>query len=201
MTLMRATEYAKHRGVTKGAVSNWKSAGLLVWADDPERPGRQLIDVQKSDAYLDRVIDPTRGRPRAGEVEEAQGDGSAAPARAAISKIEAARLEDMAERTLRRRLDNQVILGSLVPLAEYERRAGDMGRLVRERTSGIIRQLAERLAAETEPRQIIALLSEQFDQLFDHLADQIEADAKAEAGVDQVLAAEADDEEDDAEDL
>lgn len=197
MTLMRATEYAAHRGVTKGAVSNWKAAGHLVWEDDPAKPGRKLINVQKSDAYLNRVVDPTRGRPRAGEAEASQAE--APTVRTAASEIEAARLDEMRQRTLRRTLDNQVILGSLVPLAEYERRAGDMGRLVRERTSGIIRQLAERLAAEREPRQIIALLSEQFDQLFDHIADEIEAEAKAEAGVDRVLAEEADDEEDEPE--
>lgn len=198
MTLMRATEYAAHRGVTKGAVSNWKKAGHLVWGEDPNRPGSQLIEVEKTDAFLDRVVDPTRGRPRAGERDEPSGEtGPAAPAR--MSAIEQARLDDMHERTLRRRLDNQVLVGSLVPVSEYERRAGEMGALVRQRTTGIIRQLAERLAAETDPRQITALLTAQFDELFDHIASEIEAAATVEAKVDQVLAAEAD-EEDEPED-
>lgn len=199
MALMIARDYAAHRGVTKASVSNWKSKGLLVWAADPGRTGGLMIDVEKSDAILNAMVDQTRGRPRAGDREMASEAPALAASVGAMSKMEAARLDEMLERTLRRRLDNQVLVGALVPLAEYERRAGEMGRMVRDRTVGIIRQLAERLAAETDPRQVITLLTDQFDLLFAQLADEIEAAAKVEAGVDAVLAVEAAEEDEDLE--
>lgn len=42
--------YGKQRGVSREAVSKWKRADLLVFVDDDEKPGRQLIDVAASDA-------------------------------------------------------------------------------------------------------------------------------------------------------
>jgi len=200
--LMRAKDYAKHRGVTPAAVSNWKRKELLVFAPDPDSPGKQLIDVAKSDLVLNGTVDQTRGRPRSGENEsealEHAASGGAVRA-ALVSPLQAAQLADLGERTLARRIENEKSLKALVPLAEYERRAGDMGRLVRERTVGVIRQSAERLAAETDPRQIIAYLTGQFDDLFVQLADEIEAAAKLEDGVDQALASVAADLDEDAE--
>ncbi len=201
LTLMRAKDFAAHRGVRPSAVSNWKAAGHLVWVEDPERPGKQLIDVEKSDLILNGKVDPTRGRPRSAEsapvAETTATAGDASAARA--SGMDQARLDDMRERTLSRRIENDKALNRLVDIGEYERRAGDMGRLVRERTVGVVRQVAERLAAESDPRQIIAILSEQFDGLFNQLADEIEAAASAEGVADAALAevaADEDDEED-----
>lgn len=198
-TLMRAKEFAAHRGVRASAVSNWKTAGLLVWAPDPDHPGKQLIDVAKSDLVLNGSLDPTRGRPRSGEAEASAAtpeDASAARSAPQASGMDAARLDEMRERTLGRRIENDKALKLLVPVAEYERRAGDMGRLVRERTVGVVRQVAERIAAETDPRQVIAILTGEFDRLFDQLADEIEATEAAEGAADDVLAAVAGEDED-----
>lgn len=187
--LMRAKDYAEYRGVSAPAVSNWKRKGLLVFAADPDNAGKQLIDVAKSDLVLNGTVDQTRGRPRSGEREA----GALAPAgdggvRAPLaSPLQTAQLVDLGERTLSRRIENEKALRKLVPLDEYERRSGDMGRLVRERTVGIIRQSAERLAAETDPRQIITYLTDQFDDLFGQLASEIDAAATLEEATDQVL--------------
>lgn len=190
--LMTQAEYAERHGVGKSAVSNWKSKGLLVFTADPARPGKQLVDVTKSDLLVRGTIDPTRGRPRgeAGEAQQMPDDAGDEAPRArgpAPTPMETARLEEMRERTTRRRIENERLVGSLVSIAEYERRAGDMGRLVRERTHGLIRQHAERLAAETDPRTIMVVLGEAFDALFNQVADEIEAAASQEQAVDQVL--------------
>lgn len=188
--LMSQTEFAARHKVGKSAVSNWKRRRLLVFAPDPDRPGKQLVDVELSDNLVRGSIDPTRGRPRAAEGQEGaapQTEGIKPPAQ--LSGIEAARLDEMLERTRRRKIETEQLLGSLVSLAEYERRAGDMARLIRERTMGLIRQQSERLAAETDPRTIVSVLGEAFDALFNQLADEIEAEADTERQVDQALAA------------
>ena len=190
--LLKQAEFAARHGVLASAVSNWKKRGLLVFADDPERPGKLMIDAAKSDLLIKGTIDPTRGRPRS------EGSAAAAhPVPVAINGLDAARLEEMRERTTRRKIENEQLLGRLVMLAEYERRAGEMGRVIRERTHGLIRQHGERLAAETDPRTIMAVLGQAFDALFDQVADEIEAAASDERVADAALARIEDIEEDD----
>jgi hypothetical protein len=107
----------------------------------------------------------------------------------------------MRERTTRRQIENGQLLGQLVSLAEYERRAGEMGRMLRERSHGLVRKLAERLAAEADPRAIITLMGEGLDGLFDQVAGELEAALETELTVDAVLAEVAPDEEEADEDL
>lgn len=192
--LMSQNEFAVRHQVGKSAVSNWKRKNLLVFAPDPKRPGKQLVDAEKSDLLVRGSIDGTRGRPRTGDQAEAAEEGgqeSAAPQRGVpgMSGLDEARLADMRERTLSRQIDNQKALKQLVPLMEYERRAGDMGRLIRERAHGLIRQHGERWAAETDPRTLMSLLDQAFDGMFSVLADEIEASVTAETVVDEALAA------------
>lgn len=160
--LMKKGEFATWMNVGPSAVSNWGKKGLLVFGDDPRNPGKQLVDAEKSKLLISGTIDQTRGRPSnasrgaAEESDQPSGTGSAS-AKAGpgkISESELLRHEEVRERILGRRIENERSVGGLVPRAEYERRAGDHGRLARERTHGVIRQLAERVAAETDPRLI-----------------------------------------------
>jgi len=191
--LMKKGEFATWMNVGASAVSNWGKKGLLVFADDPDNPGKQLVDAEKSKLLISGTIDQTRGRPtnasrqaaEQGDAPEAKSSGRAPP----VSAGEQLRQEEARERILGRRIENERAVGSLVPLAEYERRAGEYGRLVRERSHAVVRQLAARLAAETEPRTITALLVEALDKTFANLADEIEADATAEIVADATLAA------------
>lgn len=196
--LMSQTAFAERHGVGKSTVSNWKAAGLLVFAVDPDNPRKQLVDAEKSDLVVRGSIDPTRGRPRTADVspDVHGGQQQDPPPRGEVrlTQLEQGRLEEMSERTRRRRIETEQLLGNLVPIAEYERRAGDRGRMVRERANALIRQHSERLAAETEPRQIVAILGEAFDALFSQVADEIEADAAQVVEVDALLAPLADDE-------
>lgn len=189
---MTQTEFAAHRGVGKSAVSNWKARGLLAFAPaDPGRPhGRQLVDVQRSDAAVNAAVDPTLGRPPTAI--------ASSPAAPALSENPAGASDGLANvrneliraQTVRARLQNEKLAGELVALVEFERRAGDAGRLARERMHGVARQLAERLAAETDPRSVLAVLAEAIDQAFADLADRLEAEALAELEVDAELEAE-----------
>lgn len=202
MLLLTQAEFATRHGVKAPAVSAWKKKGLLVFAPDPERGGKLFVDAEKSDLLVRGTIDQTRGRPTAASVAAAEAGAPAAPP---SSHVVRSSLKDdyEAERILSRRIENQQKLGNLVQLAEYERRAGDMGRLVRERTGGIIRQVAERLAAESDPRVVISVLSDAFDVLFTQMADEIEAAASeeraADAALEVVARADAMDDEDEAE--
>lgn len=197
--LMTQAEFAARHKVGKPAVTAWKKRNLLVFAPDPERPGKQLVDAERSDILVRGVIDQTRGRPRGGDQVAAEAAPAAAPAAPRMSEAESVRVEEARERIRSRRIDNERALGGLVSLAEFERRASDLGRRAREGVQSVHRQLAERLAAETDPRAIAALLSDGVDQVFTRLADEIEAEASQEREVDRQLAPLAADEEPDEE--
>lgn len=209
MAMMTKSEFAAHMKVGPSAVSNWAKRGLIVMGPCPEFPGREKVDAEKSAILINATVDRTRGRPKnsdrsAAEAPQDDKNANRSPTQdgappAGLSQVEQARLDEMRERTTRRRIENGQLLGQLVPIAEYERRAGEMGRMVRERTHGLIRQYAERLAAETDPRAVAALLAGEFDKLFDKIATELEAEAAAELTADLTLAAvEAEIEEDDS---
>lgn len=191
MTLLMKSEFAKRHGVGASAVSNWARKGLLVFGEDPMRPGKQLVDAEKSDLLVRGSIDQTRGRPRSAEAAlvEAGEAPATAPVRAAtMTGAEAVRMEEARERIIGRRIDNEKALGNLVSLGEVERRTAERGRMIRERVQATVRNLAERLAAETDPRTITSLLSAELDDVFARLADDIESEASAEAQADVALA-------------
>ncbi|ATC25200.1 hypothetical protein CVUC_05310 [Caulobacter vibrioides] len=199
MAMMTKSEFAAFMKVGPSAVSNWAKRGLIVMGPDPDCPGREKVDAEKSAILINATVDRSRGRPKNSErtAAEAPADEKnpnksptlegASPTK--LSQVEQARLDEMRERTTRRRIENGQLLGQLVPVAEYERRAGDMGRMIRERTHGLIRQHAERLAAETDPRAVAALLAGEFDKLFEKIASELEAEAVAELSADITLAA------------
>lgn len=210
-SLMTKGEFAAHMNVGPSAVSNWNKKGLILFAPDPERPGKQLVDAERSALLIRASVDTTRGRPRKADQAAAEqspsssgeGGGASLSGRppAQLNALEQARLDEMRERTTRRQIENGQLLGQLVSLAEYERRAGEMGRMLRERSHGLVRKLAERLAAETDPRAIITLMGEGLDGLFDQVAGEIEAALETERVVDAVLAEVAPDEEEVDQDL
>ncbi|WP_295205760.1 hypothetical protein [uncultured Brevundimonas sp.] len=195
------SEFAALKGVGASAVSNWAKKGLLVYGQDPARPGKQLVDVEKSELLINGTIDQTRGRPRAAGVAQVEGEiaspPSAPPRHPAMSSAETARMEEMRERTLGRRIDNEKALGNLVQLGVVEQQAADRGRMIRERVNAVVRAQAERLAAESDPRAIVALLTAEFDGLFTRIADEIEQEASAEAAADVALSRIIDPDEDD----
>jgi len=200
MAMMTKSEFAAHMKVGPSAVSNWAKRGLIVMGPDPERPGGEKVDAVKSAILINATIDRSRGRPKTSDrtAAEALPDPQnpikppaleGALPKPVLSDVEQARLEDMRERVTRRRIENGQLLGTLVPMAEFERRAAEMGLLIRERTHALVREHAEALADETDPRVVQSFLSEKFDELFEKLAQEIELDAAAEQSADRDLAA------------
>lgn len=197
MPLVTKGEFAALMKVGASAVSNWARKGLLVYGEDPDKPGKQKVDSDKSMVLIRGTIDPTRGRPRTAETAQAEAapgatteqTSSASRGAGALSLMEQARLDEMRERSTRRRIENGQLLGQLVSVAEYERRAGEMGRKIRERCHGAVRNMSERLAAEGDPRVIMQLMGDALDLVFNRVADELEADLETERAVDAELEA------------
>jgi len=178
--LMTQAQFARHRGVVKGAVSNWKKAGLLVMAEGPG--GKPMVDVQRTELKLNANLDPGRGRPTTaaagalspGGDEPALplGEGpAAAPAAPGDRSLNDERLEELRERRIGQAMKNAQQAGQLVPLVEAERRVSEIGRAARERIHSWARNIAERVAAEKDIRQVQAIFEDGIDQVFRELAD------------------------------
>jgi hypothetical protein len=180
--LMTQAQFARHRGVSKGCVTNWKTAKLLVMAEGPG--GRPMVDVVRTELKLNANIDPVRGRPSTGGQNEPPapspdgeapalplGEGPAAPA-APISLPSFAdeRVQHTREQRIGQALKNAQLAGDLVPLIEAERRVAEVGRATRERVHSWFRGAAEQLAALTDVRAIMVLGEEGIDEVFAQLS-------------------------------
>jgi uncharacterized protein involved in type VI secretion and phage assembly len=75
------------------------------------------------------------------------------------------------EQRIGQALKNAQLAGDLVPLIEAERRVSEVGRAARERMHAWLRSVAERFAAESDVRTIMALGEEGIDEVFAELAD------------------------------
>jgi len=181
-TLMTKAEYARHRGVKPSAVSNWVKAGHIVFVEDPERPTKMLIDVQRTDARLNSRIDPMRGRPTTGVPRAAPVASEPEETAPQIGGRTAAqiRMELADEQLVSVRQKNARDAGELAPKVELDRRATELGRVVRERTHAMFRAISERLAAEKEVRAVMALVAAEIDRVFADLADEVERGALVE---------------------
>lgn len=197
MPLMTQVEYARHRGVTKGAVSNWKKDGLLVLAEDPAT-GKIKVDRDRTDAKLNAKIDPMRGRPPTATAEPAppstlpleppaEGSPFAGPGERTLADE---RLDEIRERRIGNALKNAQTAGELVPLVEAERRVSEAARACRERMHAWFRGEVERLAAERDERAIMSLGEEGIDRVFAELADMAQRGEFAGGGEDEELTAE-----------
>jgi len=168
---MTATQFASRRGVGKSAVSNWKKAGLLVFGEGDG--GKVMIDVERSEARMNSRMDPMRGRPASAATApiaaavEPEDDGS--PTMAAM------RMDKLREDLFAQRMKNATAAGELVARVDVERRSGEAVRMLRERLQGQFRNIAERLAAESDARAIMSLGEQLIDRVFAEVADDVEA--------------------------
>lgn len=168
------SDFAARRGVGKSAVSNWKKAGMLVFAE--VEGGRLLVDVDRTEARLNARIDPTRGRPTGGVGQPV----TAAPAvdtEVPLGNQRTAahvRIDLAEEQLIAVRQKNAQAAGELAPRAELNRRGAELGRAYRERMHAMFRSIAERLTAEREVRAIMAIGMAEIDRVCSDLADEFE---------------------------
>lgn len=182
--LLTQADFAKRRGVGKSAVSNWKKAGLLVFAEDAD--GRTMVDAARTEARLNARLDPTRGRPIAGMQDGpspslALDDGPAEASASQERNLARVRAEVAEEDLVDKRMKNAARARELVPAMEAERRVAALGQMVRERIQSELRSKAERLAAEREPRAVMALIDEALDRAFNALSKAVAGGALDEA--------------------
>ena len=187
---MRRDEYAARHGVTPTTVSKWKKRGLLVFMPDPMRPGAKIIDVQKSDLLVGATIDQSRGRIRTGgaSVDAATVPPSTSPtppiARVVPpdtgDRLHDLRIREKEQDVIRSEFRNRKDAGELVSFAEYERRAADLARRMREALHAMARELAERLAAERDDRALLAILDGAIDEVMVRLSVQMDMEIQAE---------------------
>lgn len=181
-TLMTQAEFARHRCVGRSAVSNWKKAGLLILVEDG-LDGRIKVDRDRSDAKINARIDPGRGRPTTAAsavdaataaelpIEDLPAASPAAPGSAAPENLNTVRLELIRQQTAGHVLKNAREAGELAPIIELQRRAGELGRAMRDRMHAWFRGEAERLAVERDVRTIMTIGETGIDQVFAELAD------------------------------
>lgn len=176
MQLMTQAEYARHRGVGKSAVSNWKAAGLIVLAEDDA--GKVKVDVVRTDARINARIDPLRGRPTTGAAAaQAEATPPAPDSELALSApatLSSERMELMREQRVGVALKNAQMARELVPAIEAERRLSEASRLLRERLHAEFRGSAERQAAIRDRREMMMFNEEIIDRVFGDVADMIE---------------------------
>jgi phage terminase Nu1 subunit (DNA packaging protein) len=177
---MTQAQFARHRGVSKGSVTNWKNAGLLVMAEGPN--GKPMVDVVRSELKLNANIDPMRGRPPTGgdcapavsPGGEAPAlplpDGQAAPTSPGQRTIADERADLTREQRIGQAMKNAQLAAELVPLIEAQRRVAEVGRATRERIHAWFRGIAEQLAATSDVRTIMVLGEEGIDDVFAQLA-------------------------------
>jgi hypothetical protein len=174
--LMTQAAFARHRGVGRSAVSNWKKAGLLVLAEDPA-DGVIKVDVGRSDARINGRVDPGRGRPTGASTAAEMPLEAPAPAMQAGAgaappeNLNTVRLELIRQQTAGHVLKNAREAGELAPVAELQRRAVELGRAARDRMQAWFRGEAERFASEREVRTIMVIGEEGIDRVFAELAD------------------------------
>mgnify|MGYP003639333504 CR=1 FL=1 len=193
---MTQAEYAVHRGVGRSAVSNWKKAGLLVFAEGTT--GKPEVDVERTDARVNAKIDPARGRPTTAASAPVAELPLAAPVANGVragggESLADVRTDLIRAQTIKAQLDNAKRAGDLVPVEEFTRRAAEYGRVARERMLSVVRSQAEWLASARDARAIVAQLQDEIERAFADLAAQIETGAVPDTtedpdGVDDALA-------------
>lgn len=189
---MNQTEYAKHRGVVKSAVSNWKKSGLLVF-----REGK--VDVAATDKVLSHAIDPGRGRPTNAEPASST-DQQAAPdtttseppasnppppslAGGSENQVQdengqlklnfnVERARELYEKRVGQAMKNAAMAGDMVPLAAYlAKLEGAVGGFC-DNLAAELRGMADRLANEDDPRAIRTLLEDTLHDARQDYADR-----------------------------
>lgn len=151
---MDASEYAKHRGVSKPMVTKYLREGKIqsarkigrTWQIDPEQADREL------DASLDRSHGGKNGVPPEPPIQTSQSNPRSIPSLAenrSIREFYAARIA---------KLDYEQRAGKLIPKDELRLKLAKMHLAVRDNLRTIPDRVAPVLAAETDQAKIHAIL-------------------------------------------
>lgn len=195
---MGRNEYARHRGVAPNAV--WKAANdgriaeAVKWDD-----GRiKAINWRLADELWARHTDPEEAAKSGKAIEQPASDsssqdpvpdtaGDTAPAAAGKDGPKdphgfyEGRAKRMRFEALDRELDHLERIGELVSAKETEDEVFAIFRQVRDRLQNIPARIGPRLAAESDPLRVDAMLSEEIVQVLDELSHDVDDLATARA--------------------
>ena len=123
-TLLKKSEFARSRGVTRAALTVWQRKGLLVLSDD----GSGRVDVEASNVLLDAREPGGRGRrcsPSSSETAgKPAGSHPAAPASKAPALIAGAPTESPDDWSTAEAVRRRECANARLKQLEYEQRAG-----------------------------------------------------------------------------
>lgn len=158
---MTQAAFARHRGVSRPTVTEYKQRGLLVMTDEG------LVNVKASEERLAEHLDPGKGGDRSGKEKPAaakQGSGDYLAAKAREAQAKAIKAE----------MDNAERAGVLCEADKASRTAFTLARNTQEALRGIADRLAPSLAAETDAAKVHAMLSDEVRQICNTLADKVQ---------------------------
>lgn len=184
--IVTKAEYARLRGVSRAAVTQWATAGKIVLTGD----GR--VDVARSDVRLADTTNQARGgkggrtsaaaakglpgsaapavaSPGAGD-RGADPEGGAAPLTLASANTQRAALQ---AQTLELRLRREA--GDLVDRAGFERALVDSLGVAVEQLGTLAARIASRCAAETDARRVHAIIDEEIARVRQDVATRVRA--------------------------
>ena len=163
--LVTQAEFARRLGVSRQYVNRLVRMGKL------ELEGKKL-DAAKSIAVLERLRDPARKRKADQEqpVDELGPDLEEEPDQPTFAEAKTMKEVYLARMA---RLKYEEEAGKLVPKADVESRAADIGMVVKQNLLSIPSRMMDELAIESDPREINAILERELRQVLEQLAEEL----------------------------
>ena len=156
-TKMTQAEFARHRGVSRATVTEYKQKGLLVMNDG-------LVDVAQSESKLTSHLDQTRG-----------GKRISAPAQAAPgNQFMDAKTREMQAKATREEIKALKEMGEAADVSDLHINAFTIARDTVESLISIPDRIASLLAVESDPARIHEMLSEEIRNTCNQVADKVE---------------------------
>jgi transcriptional regulator with XRE-family HTH domain len=158
--LISQAELARRLGVSRQYVNKLVRGGTLPLT------GKKL-DAASSIAILEQMANP--GRPTKATMPSlgTSSQPNKGPTLAEAKTMKEVYLARMA------RLKYEEEAGKLVPKADVESRAADIGRVVKQNILSIPSRLMDQLADETDPREINAILEAELRRVLEQLAEEL----------------------------
>ena len=167
MSLMTKSEYAKHRGVSKSAVTKMVRLDRILLTDDG------LVDQEISDLLLDQFSESPLQNPKPAPkphandlrndfIDRMSTAETYAESRALLTKYKA----ELA------RLEIEETQGKLLDRSSVESTAFDTARRVRDSILNIPDRIAPVLAAETDQLEIRKILSDELRKSLEELSNE-----------------------------
>jgi hypothetical protein len=175
---MTRSEYAKHRGVSKPAVTQWAAAGRIVTDESGD------VVVEESDKRLAATIN-TRGgkRPRtdlqaAPQTAPSEPVSTDAPTQGALmlqpgSSLTQARTAQAQSRARLDELDYVERVGILVERARYDQALADGLGPILSQLDSVASRIAPALVGQTDVRRVIDIIDAEIINLRQEIADKL----------------------------